>query len=189
MEPTTEELLRRDLEDLCRRSMADRSLNRNPNETDQRIDDVEMRWTEALEKERGQRRDQAQNGAVYTVEQQELAASERDRLSQDQAMATTSREIAEAWQSQPRTELNPAFDHQRREAAAQLVKPLHKQIDERFDRLRDGLEKSVDAIREGRSPDLRFLQLEDRARNDVQDLEQAMQAIRDRNRDQEERER
>ena len=181
---TTEELIKRDLEDLYRQTIADRDINRNPNETQQRIDDMEMRWVETLEKERGLRLDQAKKDAQHVIEQQELDANKRDRQLQDDAMKDLAeqsirRPIFHATQS--REELNPALAKERAEVASQLFEPIETQINERYDHLRSGMETAIDNITEGKIPDLRFV-LEQQREQEAK-LARALDKIQQRERE------
>lgn len=181
---TTEALLHRDLQDLYRVVLSATEMNLSQNETQQRIDEVEMRWTELLERERGLRLDQARHDAQYAAEQQELDASRRDRVLQDRAMA----ELAERNPRQPifhvsrsSESLDPALEGQRAEVAAQFLSPIEDQIKERYDGLRSGLQEAVDTISQGKSPDLRFLlqkQMEQEAR-----LANALEKLQERERE------
>jgi hypothetical protein len=181
---TTEDQLKRDLEDLYRKTMAARTMGRNPNETQQHVDHMEMHWVETLEKERGLRLDQAKKDAQHVIEQQELDANKRERQLQDNAM----KDLAEQKPRRPifhatrgREELDPALADQRAQAAAQVFEPIEKQINGRYDRLRTGMESAIDSITEGKTPDLRFL-LEQQREQEAK-LTMALEKIRHRERE------
>jgi hypothetical protein len=164
LEMGLEARLKRELQELHRRTLAAGNFKRYPEETEQRIDRFAEHWAKELEMARALRLEQAQATAESILTQIEVEGNVRNNALEAKALKGLDREVARLiWQSVDRS-IAPsrAFNQRLEDRAKGLSLPVQDEIHRHHDELQQGLAQAVDSIREGKDPDLTFTLLQRR---------------------------